>query len=294
MPLKKLIILCNNIDAERISDALFDLDSLSVTFEDAEDEPIFQILPNETPLWKNTQVSALYPEEINSEDIIEALKKALNLSELHFRWETLPDEDWVRKTQAEFPPQLYGTKLCVQPTWSKNPDFPGAILRIDPGLAFGTGTHPTTALCLAWLTENEIKNKIVVDYGCGSGILALAALALGAKKVYATDHDPQALQAIQNNAELNTFVNNSNLSICSPERFPNIKADIVLANILANPLIALSKTLESLVKPQGYLTLSGILKLEVDSVFLAYQEHFKKLEVAEKENWCRISLLHKL
>jgi ribosomal protein L11 methyltransferase len=290
MPLKKLIILCNNTDAEKISDALFALDSLSVTFEDAADEPIFQTHPDEAPLWKSTEISALYPENCNAEAILASLKKSLGVTELNFRWETLPDEDWVRKTQAQFPPQFYGTKLCVKPTWSKNPDFHGAILTIDPGLAFGTGTHPTTALCLSWLAENDIKNTILVDYGCGSGILALAALALGAKTASVTDHDPQALQAIKNNAALNSFVHGANLRIFVPEKFPEMEADIVLANILANPLIELSEKLSKLVKPGGHLILSGILKEEVDRVLKAYHTAFQKIELAEKEGWCRIDL----
>jgi ribosomal protein L11 methyltransferase len=290
MSYKKLFILCNNTEAEKISDALFALDSLSVTFTDAADEPIFQIHPDDAKLWTSTEVSALFPEDSDIEKIVKELKKSLEISDSNYRWETLQDEDWVRKTQGEFPPQFYGDTLCVQPTWAKNPDFSGAILTIDPGLAFGTGTHPTTALCLAWLAENNIKDKIVIDYGCGSGILALAALALGAKKVYVTDHDPQALQATKNNAAVNSFVNDNNLFITEPEDFPEIKADIVLANILANPLIELSGKLTALVKPEGCLILSGILTQEAKKVYAAYEKHFKQTEKVEKDNWCRLTL----
>ncbi len=290
MQYKKIIIACNNnAEAENISDALFALDALSVTFADAADEPIFQIRPDDAPLWKNTKIIALFPDDIDAEKIMALLKISLGFPSLEFKSEILPDEDWVRKTQSEFPTQFYGENLCVQTTWRKNPEFPGAILTIDPGLAFGTGTHPTTSLCLSWLAENDIKNKIIIDYGCGSGILALAALALGAKKVYATDHDPQALLATENNAKLNSFVNEDNLEIFTIHPLKH-KADIVLANILANPLIELSETLRSLVKPNGYLILSGILMHEADKVFSAYQAHFEKINLTEKENWCRLVL----
>lgn len=288
----KIFVIASSADAERISQAFEDCEALSVSFEDAEDNPIFQIHPDETPLWSLTKISGLFSENSDANEIITAMQQQLEIENAHFQSEIVPDQDWVRLTQQQFPPKFYGDKLCICPSFHSVENFSGATVKIDPGLAFGTGTHPTTSLCLEWLAENDIKNKIVVDYGCGSGILALAALALGAKKVYATDHDPQAILATENNAKLNSFANAESLVIVTPENMPKIKADIVIANILAHPLIELSNTISNLVKNEGKLILSGLLTNETDKVYQAYQKQFSLTHTAKLEEWARLDLDH--
>jgi ribosomal protein L11 methyltransferase len=289
--LKLFVIATNNL-AENIAEAFENCGALSVSFEDAEDNPVYQINLNETPLWDSTKISALFAEDSDAGSIITKMNQ--QFKNLVFNSEILADQDWVRLTQQQFPPMFFGDKLCVCPSFHSVENFSGVIVKIDPGLAFGTGTHPTTSLCLQWLTENEIKNKIVVDYGCGSGILALAALALGAKKVYATDHDPQAILATENNSKLNSFAHKDNLVIVTSNKMPKIKADIVIANILAKPLISLSETISDLVKANGDLILSGLLVSETETVFNAYPKHFTMKHSTHLDEWVRLDLINNI
>ena len=172
--------------ADFLVDFLEAYGALSVSLQDAGDQPLFQVTPDETPLWKNTQIQALFDEDVSLDALLPLIEGI----------ESVEEENWVEKTQRNFQPQQYGDHLWIWPAWMEPPTDPKArVIRLNPGLGFGTGSHPTTALCLKWLASQEVSNKIVVDYGCGSGILALAARALGAKEVWAVDHDPQALMA---------------------------------------------------------------------------------------------------
>ena len=274
--------------AESIAEAFELFDALSVSFADAKDDPVFQVNPDETPFWQHTKISALFAENSDTKKIISSLQHHLTNKELTFETETVADQDWVRITQQQFEPQFYGDTLCICPSYHALENFAGAIVKIDPGLAFGTGTHPTTSMCLQWLSENNPRDKVIIDYGCGSGILALAALALGAKKVIAIDHDPQALLATQNNADLNDFANQDNLQILSSDTAPNLTADIVIANILATPLIELSDLISQLVKNKGHLILSGLLTNETETVFAAYQDNFNLLNQHQQDEWARL------
>jgi ribosomal protein L11 methyltransferase len=291
MPYIKISINTTSDKAEDIAEALMAIDALSVSLEDDGDQALFQEALNENPLWQDISVQALFDSNVSPRDIMAEVKQKLQWQgPLNYKIEKLADEDWVRITQQNFKPQCYANKLWVCPSWYQPQHFDGIVIRIDPGLAFGTGSHETTHLCLNWLAQHNVKDKIVIDYGCGSGILGLAALALGAKKVYAIDHDPQALEASQNNAELNPFISSDNFStLLNNQKIP-AKADIVLANILANPLITLCDTLTAHCKPGGKLLLSGVLEAEQQKVLKPYKKTCDVNTIENKNGWVAIEL----
>lgn len=274
-----------------LSDLLTDLGALSVSMQDAADEAIFQLEPGESPLWEHTKLDALFNDSASTKAAINTLKKQEpNLIKNDFYMETLEDQDWVRITQQHFQPQKHGKDLWICPAWSDISELSGTLVKIDPGLAFGTGTHPTTSLCLEWLANHPPTNKTVIDYGCGSGILSLAALALDAKKVWAIDHDPQALTATHSNAKLNDYDHADRLAVLPPKECKNISADIVVANILANPLIELAPTLVALIESGGQLVLSGLLENEIERVCDAYRELMTVTATKINHGWGLIEL----
>ncbi len=262
--------------------------ALSITLSDAGDQPILEPGLDEQPLWHETTITALFNGEADVDALCSHICQSLNQDiSLQLEQQWLDDQTWERVWLEHFHPMQFGSRLWVYPV-GETPDIKETVvLKLDPGLAFGTGTHPTTALCLGWLDGYEISGKTVIDYGCGSGILAIAALLLGAKSVLAIDHDPQALQATTDNAEKNGVADR--LTITSPEKAPNIQADIMLANILAGPLIELAAKLANMVNPGGEIILSGILQEQAESVSHAYQPHFTKLSKQTREDWV---LLH--
>jgi len=291
MSYTKLIINTNAEEAEILSDLLTDLGALSVSMQDAADEAVFQLEPGESPLWKHTKLEALFNDSTSTKLAINRLKKQEpNLIKNDFYMETLEDQDWVRITQQHFHPQKHGKDLWVCPAWSDVSELSGTIVKIDPGLAFGTGTHPTTSLCLEWLANHPPTNKTVIDYGCGSGILSLAALALDARKVWAIDHDPQALTATHSNAKLNDYDHADKLAVLTPKECKNISADIMIANILANPLIELAPKLVALIKPGGQLVLSGLLENEIERVCDAYHGLMTVATTQVNHGWGLIEL----
>ncbi len=279
--------------AETLSDDFFELGALSVTMTDAEDEPLFEIDLKEKPLWQNMIITALFDQTISAKKIILKIKNINPAYQLlNFQSETIAEKNWVAESQQYFHAQQFGENLWVCPEWEKEnfklPDNNKAIF-IEPGLAFGTGTHPTTQLCLEYISNHPPKNKLVIDYGCGSGILALAAIALGAQKVFATDHDILALESTHNNASYNLFDKN-NLIILKTNEINNTQADLMLANILANPLIELAPILTNLILPNGILILSGMLINDTDRVFAAYHNNFELERTAEKDGWALMEL----
>ncbi|MBS0350789.1 MAG: 50S ribosomal protein L11 methyltransferase [Proteobacteria bacterium] len=276
----QVIIETTSSHAELLSDLLTEQGALAVSLSDAGDQPLFQEQPQQTPLWNNTKITALFENDYPVKEIIQHLEKLLETC-LTYQVEAIAETDWVEKTQQTFSAHCFANKLWIVPS--------GITVRINPGLGFGTGEHPTTALCLEWLANQELTAKSVIDYGCGSGILGLSALALGAKKVWAVDHDPQALTATQNNAELNSFTPEA-LTIMLPEHLPEIKADIILANILANPLRELAPKLIALLAPGGSLVLSGFFLTETDAVVQAYKENLDLEDIVYKDNWARAIL----
>jgi ribosomal protein L11 methyltransferase len=204
-----------------------------------------------------------------------------------YQIQTLEDQEWSRVWMDDFHPKQFGEKIWIRPSWETPPNPQAVNIILEPGLAFGTGTHPTTALCLEWLdTLSDLSDKIFIDYGCGSGILAITAAQLGAAHVWAVDNDPQALEATQENAKKNKV--EKRVSPILPEQLPNIRADGILANILAKPLITLVETFADHLKPNAPLVLSEILKDQTDEVIAAYQPYFTLTEILEKHDWMRI------
>lgn len=284
MPWIQLKINTTSDLAEPISELLEESGALSVTFQDTYDTPVYEPLPGETKLWGNTDVIGLYDAQTD----LDELKAILNLDQYSYKFEQLEDKDWEREWMDNFHPMQFGQRLWICPSWRPVPDPSAINVMLDPGLAFGTGTHPTTALCLKWLDSLDLKNKLVIDYGCGSGILAIAALKLGAKRVIGIDIDPQAIQASRDNAERNNV--NHDIELYLTKDIPdNLQADVLVANILAGPLKELEPNINSLIKPAGLLGLSGILTSQSQSVCSAYQPHFDLDPVAEQEEWCRIT-----
>ena len=284
MPWIQLRINTTNDLAEQISEQLEESGAVSVTFQDTYDNPVFEPLPGETKLWGNTDVVGLYDAQT---DIAE-LQAILNLDQYSYKIEQLEDKDWEREWMDNFHPMLFGKRLWICPSWRDIPDPNAVNVMLDPGLAFGTGTHPTTALCLTWLDSLDLNNKIVIDYGCGSGILAIAALKLGAERVIGIDIDPQAIQASRDNAERNNV--SQKIELYLAQDLPdNLQADVVIANILAGPLKELAPQISKLVKTNGKLGLSGILANQSRSVCEAYQSQFELDPVIEHEEWCRIT-----
>ena len=284
MPWIQLRINTTSEFAEEISEQLEQSGAVSVTFQDTYDNPVFEPLPGETKLWGNTDVVGLYDAQTNTDE----LKAILNLEQYSYKIEQLEDKDWEREWMDNFHPMQFGQRLWICPSWRDVPDPNAVNVMLDPGLAFGTGTHPTTALCLTWLESLDLKNKLVIDYGCGSGILAIAALKLGAKRVIGIDIDPQAIQASYDNAQRNSVDDKIELYLAKdiPD---NLQADVVVANILAGPLKELEPQINKLVKSHGQLGLSGILATQSSSVCSAYQTHFDLDPVVEQDEWCRIT-----
>ena len=210
-------------------------------------------------------MTALFSSKIDTNNVNEQMTTYLS-GTINARWEQLEDKDWSQEWKQHFQPLKCGDRLWICPSWITPPDLNAVNLSLDPGLAFGTGSHPTTHLCLRWLDRQDLKGKIVIDYGCGSGILGIAALLLGAKQVIAVDNDPQALLASRDNAERNN-ITASRLSTYLPDDVPaTICADVMVANILASPLISLAPKLCAMTKPKGLLCLAGLLETQIDAV----------------------------
>jgi len=284
MPWKQLTFSTNAKTAEKLSDLLHDYGASAVTLKEGGAEEIFEPPPGETPLWQDTLVVGLFEMDQNIEVTLQLLKANLDVKPFPVFKETeIEDEDWERAWLNDFKPMKFGKKLWIVPSEFEPEDPAGVNIFLDPGLAFGTGTHPTTALCLSWLDEHGAKDLQVVDYGCGSGVLAIAAAKLGAKNISAVDIDPQALIATEANAQKNNVLENINNYL--PEAFSEKAADLLLANILANPLMDLAQYFTEILKKNGQIVLSGILKEQADEVFNAYQPYFEMGPVVEQEGW---------
>ncbi|MFV9997214.1 MAG: 50S ribosomal protein L11 methyltransferase [Arsenophonus endosymbiont of Dermacentor nuttalli] len=275
--------------AEALSDILTEAGAVAVTFQDSYDNPVFEPLPGETRLWGDTDVIGLFDAESDMTQVIHQLENHTLLGKnfVH-KIEQIEDKDWEREWMDNFHPMRFGHKLWICPSWRDIPDANAVNVILDPGLAFGTGTHPTTSLCLKWLDSLNLKDKTVIDFGCGSGILAIAALKLGAKKAIGIDIDPQAILASHNNAERNNVADKL-VPYLAKDQPDNLTADIVIANILAGPLHELAGTIAKLTNSNGLLGLSGILANQAEAVITAYQQQFNIDPIIAKEGWCRIT-----
>lgn len=272
---------------EPAEDALFDAGASAVTLLDAEDHPVHEPGPGERLLWPHVLVEALFAEQPDPSILASELSLAGLLSDpASLQFGTLADQDWERAWMDQYQPLRFGQSLWICPSHIEpNPDWP-QVIRLDPGLAFGSGTHPTTALCLEWLDAIEVSGQQVLDYGCGSGILAMAAALMGARKVVGIDHDPQALQATLENARRNDLADR--ISVLAPEDFRPEPFDGVLANILAGPLIELADRLSDCVGPEGWLVLSGILDEQADAVTEAYASRLEPTDRTSRDGWVRL------
>lgn len=289
MPWIQLKINTTGQHAEDLGDALIESGAVSVTFQDTHDTPVFEPLPGETRLWGDTDVIGLYDAETDMRETIAILEHCPLLSPgFRHRIEQIEDKDWEREWMDNFHPMRFGERLWICPSWRDVPDENAVNVMLDPGLAFGTGTHPTTSLCLEWLDGLDLTGKTIIDFGCGSGILAIAALKLGAAKAIGIDIDPQAIQASRDNAERNGV--SDRLELYLPENQPSdMQADVVVANILAGPLRELAPLISVLPVKGGLLGLSGVLATQAAGVCEAYRDLFALDPVAEKEEWCRIT-----
>lgn len=288
----QISVVSNKSTASDISDFFSELGAVSVTFMNAEAKPVYEPDIGETRIWEQTKTIALFELDAIPEIIKTVLFQHFPDNTLNdWQAEILEDQTWERAWMEHFQPILFSERLWVYPSGQEQ-SIPGTIsLILDPGLAFGTGTHPTTALCLEWLAKHDVTGKTVIDFGCGSGILAVAAVLLGAKEAHAIDIDPQALTATQDNAQKNNVA--SKIKTYLPDDFDHFSADLVVANILAKPLIELSANITALVKPQGQLVLSGILKEQADLVSHAYQAEFSMKAAVIQDDWCQLEGLKK-
>lgn len=283
MSWKTVAITASNEAVDALESFLWETGAVSVTLIDGEDQPIFEPGPGEIPLWPKLTVTAMYEDDVDTVSLAETLR---GQGYVVLYIDELGDRVWEREWMSQFKPMKFGEQLWVCPTGFEVDEPDAVILNLDPGLAFGTGTHATTSLCLAWLDKNLKPGSNVLDYGCGSGILGIAAKLLGADKIIAVDNDPQALVATADNAQRNG-VEDDLLTYLPPDFEPGTlhpaQYGVVLANILAQPLINLSHTLSEYVAPGGDLVLSGIMSSQSDWVKKAYQ--LELIREVELDGW---------
>lgn len=275
--------------AEQLSELLEQFAAVSVSLSPVSNEKIFgQAIEKDSLLWQQTRIVALLHEDTDLDTLLVCLRNRVGADRIgRHEISILEDRDWVGEYRLGHGVKIFADRLCVCPSWCEIPKDDIATIILDPGLAFGTGTHETTAACLEWLAQSDLKEKSVIDYGCGSGILALAAVKLGAGKVYAVDIDPQALQASEENAKRNEITDQ--LVIAHPDDIQLPVVDVLLANVLLNPLQGLARHFADLVKPSGDLVLSGLLSTQAEECLEAYQSWFNMDQPVFKQEW---SLLH--
>ena len=288
MSYQQVHITLSSQDAEQLSDAIMEHNALSCAIEDAyagtdAEQEIFGEPGEPTQSWDNSLLLVLFDEKTDVDTMIKLACNDIGIDIPNYRIQTLPEQDWVRLTQAQFNPIQISQRLWIVPSWHNAPDDNAINIKLDPGLAFGTGSHPTTCLCLQWLDNNLSAGKTVLDYGCGSGILAIAAMKLGALSADGVDIDPQAVEASIINAQENQV--NANFITSDNDQLAKQTYDIVLANILANPLRLLGSLLASHTKSGGNIVLSGILAEQADEMMAIYQEWFDMNPPIFDEGW---------
>lgn len=293
MPWWQLTVHCDIQELENTEQILQQLGAQSLTIADAGNEPLYEPLPGETPLWSNSTITGLFDQTSTLETLYDELVNQLPEHQVSsIQKHQLDDQQWERAFLDQFEPVKFGHKLWICPSWIEPPEPDGCNIILDPGIAFGTGSHPTTALCLEFLDQHPPLEQSVLDFGCGSGILAIAAFKLGAAKVSCIDIDPQAVKATADNAGRND-INPKDLNISLPNIQTIRPVEYLIANILSGPLIELEEQFASLTVPGARLLLSGILSNQVDGITQAYQRHFELDAVRMKENWCCVSGIRK-
>lgn len=263
--------------------------ALSITYLDAADQPVFQKEPGSTPLWDYTCLISLFEMEQDLSALLFLLNNHPAVSDTQsLTIENLEDQIWEQSWMADFKAMQFGERLWICPSWQSPPD-PGAVtIMLDPGLAFGSGGHATTSMCLRWLEAANLKGKRVIDYGCGSGVLAIGAALLGAGEVIAVDNDPQAITATRDNCDRNNIAEEL-ITTFPPEQLPIEKADILVANILAEPLLELAPRFAELLSPGGSLVLSGLLEEQISSLLPTYGQWFDMEPPLQEQEWVRLT-----
>ncbi|MBW3760924.1 50S ribosomal protein L11 methyltransferase [Aeromonas jandaei] len=287
MPWIQIRINATAKTADKVSNMLLGRGAQAVTFMDAKDVPVYEPMPGETPLWGETEVMGLFDAETDPAPTIAFFQQIFG-ENVGYKVEQLEDKDWVREWMDHFHPMQFGERLWICPSWRDVPNPDAVNVMLDPGLAFGTGTHPTTALCLQWLDGLDLAGKTVVDFGCGSGILGIAALKLGAARVIGIDIDPQAIQASRDNAARNGVADQIELYLPADQP-QDVEADVVVANILAGPLRELAPLIAGHGKAGSLMALSGVLESQAPELETIYGQWFEMDQTAVKEEWCRLS-----
>ena len=295
---QKLILTTESSLADQLETCLNEEGAVAVTLEDAvvhtsgdqagstHDDPrqsLYEIAPADMSVWSELRLTGLFDSRVDIQQVIRRLESRCQ-RELTFQVEELQDQIWETAWQEKFRPMRFGERLWVCPSWYDPPQPTAVNVMVDPGQAFGTGTHQTTALCLEWLEEQNLSGKTIIDYGCGSGILAIAALLLGSEQVTAIDNDPMAIAETEGNRRKNNL-DESRLRVIPADQLPSIQADIVVANILARPLIELASLIISLTKPAGSVLLSGILSDQRDEVCKAYETEVDIKGIQTRNGW---------
>jgi len=284
MPWLQLKFETHPEQAERLSDLMTATGASAVTMQDAADQPLFEPPPGATPLWQQILISGLFEADANIEKILADITQALGDIPLPvWTLNPLEDKDWVRAWMDDYQPMCFDNGLWIVPSTFTPPDPDAVNILLDPGLAFGTGTHPTTAMCLRWLGAHPPMNQSVIDYGCGSGILAIAACRLGANSALAVDNDPQALLATRDNAQLNQVADK--IQVYLPDECPSTQVPLLLANILAGPLHTLARQFAQRVLTTGHIVLSGIIDSQAEDLIQQYSPWFEMEIYRQEEEW---------
>jgi ribosomal protein L11 methyltransferase len=283
MPQLAITLTLAGLDAERVEDACMAAGALAITYRDLRDDPILEPAPGEFRLWPHSELEALFPFEASPLELVASIAGSLDIAADRLQLRAIQDRAWEREWLKDFKPMRFGARLWVAPHESPVHAGDAVIVRLDPGLAFGTGTHPTTAMCLEWLDQTVASGVRAIDYGCGSGVLALAASKLGAADVQAFDIDPQALTATRDNAAANDLT--TRIRVLGERHRLQGPVDLLMANILAGPLCELAPSLAAYMRPEGKLVLAGLLTAQADEVSTAYAPWFAMREFRRHDGW---------
>ncbi|MCW8194429.1 50S ribosomal protein L11 methyltransferase [Proteobacteria bacterium 005FR1] len=293
MPWLQLHIHSDPEKAEAIEDALLSAGAASVTFQDRADQPILEPALGETPLWQLTRITGLFDAGVDTREATSTIAGELVFPLPEHHWEQLEDKDWQREWMRDYKPIQCSEDLWICPSWLEPPDPTATVVQMDPGLAFGTGDHPSTLLCLQWLAKQNVQDASIIDYGCGSGILGIAALLRGANELIGVDIDPQALMATRENCHRN-HIDPSRISVYLPDQMPDATADLLFANILAGPLVELAPTLTRLTRPGGKLCMAGLLEAQREAVICAYAADFDFEPPRRQGEWVQLAATRRL
>lgn len=283
----QLTLVTGKSEADRCAELLEQMGAVAVTLSANSDEPVFDQHGEERQLWQDTSIKALLHPDMDLDILLVCIKNRIGADKIaQHHIELIKDKDWVSEFKSQHAPVLFAERIWIVPSWCEKPESQLPTITLDPGLAFGTGSHPTTSLCIQWLAENNIKGKTVVDYGCGSGILAMVAAMLGAGQVYAVDIDPQAIQAARENVYVNGLEKKIIIELVDDCKLPI--ADVLIANILMNPLKELLNKFSELTKKDSQLILSGLLSTQAEECLSDYSRFFSMQKAVFEEEWARI------